>query len=207
MARCRNGGAPEDIGRASGARCASRATEASLKGESVTGIVSVDTLLFSVRHSVRYHSRRRAFFDTVNLAANAASVIFSSAAMAALLREDLKYLAPWIALTVTVISTLNLVLRSSERARAHHDLAKRFIALEQRVYPAPEDQLATLYAEKLAIEADEPPTLVILSVMCHNDQCRAEGLDSERQWNIRWWQRMFAHFMDLPPSPERLHPK
>src|SRR5687767_8541226 len=120
----------------------------------MSGIVNLDTLLFNVRLSVRYHNRRRAFFDTFNLAANALSVILSSAAIAAL-RADSERFAVWSAIAITVISGFNLVLRTAERARQHHDLAKRFIALEQYVLPATDDKFSALYGEKLAIEADE----------------------------------------------------
>jgi hypothetical protein len=166
----------------------------------VSGIVNIDTLLFNVRLSVRYHNRRRAFFDTFNLAANAFSVIFSSAAIAAL-RADSERFAVWSAIAITIISGFNLVLRTSERARQHHDLAKRFIALEQKVVPATDDTFSALYGEKLAIEADEPPPLNVLALVCHNDQIQAEGIDVKRKIKLRWWQRLFAHLADLPPDP------
>src|SRR5258706_15543958 len=103
----------------------------------MSGIVNVETLLFNVRLSIRYHNRRRSWFDTFNLAANALSVIFSSAAIAAL-RADSERFAVWSAIAITIVSGFNLVLRTSERARQHHDLAKRFITLEQKVLPARE---------------------------------------------------------------------
>jgi hypothetical protein len=166
----------------------------------MSGITTVEHLLFNVRLSVRYHNRRRAFFDTFNLTANAFSVIFSSAAIAAL-KADSQYFAVWSALAVTIVSALNLVIRTSERARQHHDLAKRFIALEQKVLPAVEDDFVALYAEKLTIEADEPPMLDILAVLCHNDQVFAEGYGPDRVYKVNFLQRLCAHFLDLPPRP------
>ena len=167
----------------------------------MSGIVDLSTLLFNVRLSVRYHNRRRGFFDTFNLAANALSVIFSSAAIAAL-RADSPKFAVWSAIAITIVSAVNLVLRTAERARQHHDLTKRFIALEQKVIRARnEDEFAELYAEKLGIEADEPAPRNVLAVMCHNDQVQAEGLPLDRKVKLRWWQRTFAQVADLPPEP------
>lgn len=166
----------------------------------MSGIVSVDTLLFNVRLCIRYHNRRRSWFDMLNLGANALSVILSAGAIAAL-RVQADQIAVWCALVITVVSGFNLVLRTSERARQHHDLARRFIALEQEVLPAREDQFASLYAEKLAIEADEPPPLNVLGLMCHNDQISAEGISRDRKVPLWWWQRLLAQVIDLPPEP------
>src|SRR5437773_1773987 len=138
----------------------------------MSGITTIETLLFNVRLSIRYHNRRREFFDTLNLVSNGLSVIFGSAAMAALLGQSNEW-AALAAAAVTIVATTNLVVRSSERARQHHDLAKRFIALEQKTLPATADDFFSLYAEKLAIEAEEPPMLDILSLICHNDQVSA----------------------------------
>src|SRR5260221_13875915 len=108
--------------------------------------------------------------------------------MAALLKQSNEW-AALAAAVVTIVATINLVVRSSERARQHHDLAKRFIALEQKTLPATAKDFFSLYAEKLAIEADEPPMLDILSLVCHNDQISAEGIGRHRFVNIWFWQR------------------
>lgn len=166
----------------------------------MSGIVDVETLLFNVRLSIRYHNRRRSWFDMLNLGANALSVILSAGAIAAL-RVNADYLAVWCAIAITVVSGFNLVLRTSERARQHHDLVRRFIALEQKVLPARDDQFTSLYAEKLSIEADEPPPLNVLGLICHNDQVRAEGIGEERKIKLRLWQRWLCQVVDLPPEP------
>jgi hypothetical protein len=63
------------------------------------------------------------------------------------------------------------------------------------------DQFASLYAAKLAIEADEPPPLNVLGLMCHNDQISAEGISPDRKVGLWWWQRLLAQVIDLPPEP------
>ena len=42
---------------------------------------------------------------------------------------------------------------------------------------------------RLDIEADEPPTLSVLNVMCHNEQLRAMGRHKE-QIPVLWYQRL-----------------
>jgi hypothetical protein len=171
----------------------------------MSGITTIDTLLFNVRLSIRYHNRRRAFFDGFDLMASGIAVVFSSAAIAALNAESERY-AIWSALVVTVFSAIHLVTRSTVRAREHHDLVKRFIALEQSILPATEQDFWELYAAKLAIEADEPPVLANLSIMCHNDQAVAEGYGEERLYHVNFLQRLLSHIADIPPRPRRLTP-
>jgi hypothetical protein len=83
-------------------------------------------LLFDVRRSVRYHTRRRMFFDRWNLATNALSVIFGSATIYGVLSAGGKELALASAALVTVMSSLNLVIGTTRMARLHEDLARRF---------------------------------------------------------------------------------
>jgi hypothetical protein len=167
----------------------------------MSGITTIETLLFNVRLSIRYHNRRRSFFDTVNLAASFIAVVFGSAAIAALWSKWPDG-AVYAAALVSLVSGANLVLRSSERARQHHELARRFIELEQKVLPASEGEFFELYKQKLQIESDEPPGLGVLMIVCHNEQISAEGLAPSRLVWLRWWQRLFAPIIDLPPRPE-----
>lgn len=153
---------------------------------------------FGVRRSIRYHQRRRAFFDSLDQTGNMLSVIFGSAAVYGVLESNHKSMALLSAGAVTVLSAINLVIGSTRRAREHWDLARRFSALEQKMLCDPsEDALRISCEERLSIETDEPPTLRILDCICHNEVARAEGFDSSEIWRIRWWQRVFAPLIDI----------
>lgn len=168
---------------------------------------TVHGLLFGVRRSVRYHVRRRMFFDRLNLSASAASVIFGSAAMAAMLSN---LGTEWVVLAtgiVTILSAINLVVGSSRMARLHADLAKRFIDLEKRIVVAGEKAEASLLefqAERLDIEMEEPPVLRVLDTLCHNELMRSMGYPASSLVQVAWWQRWPAQFIDI--ADDRLQP-
>ena len=106
-----------------------------------TDTLSYHDLLFDIGRSVRYHNRRRAFFDRIDRLANMLSVIFGSTAVYGVLAQDHQALALTAAALVTVLSAINLVVGSSQKARAHADFARRFIELEKRMIGVPADSV------------------------------------------------------------------
>ncbi len=157
-------------------------------------------LLFGVRRSIRYHARRRSFFDRYDLFTNAVAVIFGSATIYAVFSSISKEWAVAAAAVVTVFSSINLVVGSSKMARLHEDLCRRFINLEKRMVEAPPQsaaELATFVASRLEIEGDEPPILKVLDSICHNELMRAMGYKKEGMLRIGYVQRFFAQFFDL----------
>jgi hypothetical protein len=154
-------------------------------------------MLFGIRRSIRYHQRRRAFFDRWDQIGNVVSLIFGSAAIYGVLDKDYHLLALVASALVTICSSVNLVYGSAQRARLHHDLSREFIALERQMVGAPTEDVYQRVAEgRLDIEADEPPVLLVLDSMCHNELLRAEGYPRDLQAKITWWQRLFAQFFD-----------
>ncbi|KQR90214.1 hypothetical protein ASG35_03110 [Burkholderia sp. Leaf177] len=155
-------------------------------------------MLFGIRRSIRYHQRRRAFYDRLDQISNALSLILGSAAIYGVLDKDAHAVAIAASMLVTVISAVNLILASSQRARGHFDLARRFSDLERQMLGAPvESTLLAAHAERLVIESDEPPKLSVLDCICHNELMRAEGYKTEDLAKITWWQRLFAPFVDI----------
>ena len=45
----------------------------------------------------------------------------------------------------------------------------------------------------------EPPVLVVLEQICYNEQLNAEGLPREMMTKIKWYQRLFANYIDIFP--------
>jgi hypothetical protein len=153
-------------------------------------------LLFGVRRSIRYHNRRREFFETLNTSITALSLIASSATVYGVLQAQ--NLAMIAGATVTVLTAINLVIGSAKRAGLHHDLSRRFLALEKKMLgsPTPEN-LADWTIERLDIEADEPPVLRVLDLICHNELARAMGYEQKYFVKIAWYQRFFAQLFDV----------
>ncbi|MEX3982827.1 hypothetical protein AB4Y45_28030 [Paraburkholderia sp. EG287A] len=154
--------------------------------------------LFGVRRSIRYNARRRAFFDRLDQTTNMLAVIFGSTAVYGVLDADQHAVALVASGAVTIISAVNLVVGSSQRARKHDDFARQFSALERdMVGDESEEKLAQMKRRRLEIEAEEPPVMHVLNCICHNEQMRSEGYDREDLAKIRWWQRLFSQIIDL----------
>lgn len=155
-------------------------------------------ILFGVRRSIRYHQRRRAFFDRLDQLSNMLSVIFGSAAIYGILERDYQALALIASALVTILASINLVVGSAQRARAHSDFSRRYVELEKRMLGQPDEQvLHQVSAERLSIEADEPPVLHVLNAMCHNELMRAMGYKKEQLATIGPLQRLFAQLFDF----------
>lgn len=164
-----------------------------------------DDLLFSVRLSIRYHDRRRRFYESMSSFSSFAATVFGSAAAAAFLGNWGK---PWVAavaLAVAALSALTLVVGPVAKAWRHADLRRRFTELERLIVTSdPTTELvADCRAERLSIEADEPPVLRVLATICHNEQSRSMGYGPDEMIPVGFWQRRFASFFDL--AQHKLH--
>lgn len=157
-------------------------------------------LLFGVRRSVRYHGRRRAFFDRFNLLVNAVVLVMGSATVYGVLKAGHEHVALIAAGIVTALSAINLAGGSARQALLHRDLARNFIALERKIVAAPipdQAMLAAWTTERLEIEEDEPPKLHVLDCICHNDLMRAMGYSPKEFARVGWLQRMLANVCDF----------
>lgn len=158
----------------------------------------VYALLFSVRRSVRYHVKRRQFFDRVQNTCSFLGMLAGGAAATALAA---KYdVAIFLAIVASAVSGLALVSRASVRARDHNDLAKAFIELEIKLLTSNGD-LAEHRAKRLSLEAGEPPILRVLDTVCHNELCIAMK-NSEYTYELSFWRRALAHFSDFGWIPD-----
>ncbi|WKN21516.1 hypothetical protein [Azotobacter vinelandii] len=158
-------------------------------------------MLFGVRRSIRYHQRRRAFFERLDQFSNMLSVIFGSTAIYGVLGPDAKKFALIASAMVTATASINLVIGCSKKAREHSDLARRFIELEKRMIgKASVERLNEVTEARLNIEAEEPPILRVLDALCHNDQMRAMGYKREQLAKIGPLQTLFAQIFDWRPG-------
>lgn len=153
--------------------------------------------LFGIRRSIRYHLRRRAFFERLDQLSNMCSVIFGSTAIYGILDTNAKALALTSSAIVTALASINLVIGSAQRARAHSDFVRQYVELEKRMLqPATEKSLLAIGEDRLAIEAGEPPVLHVLNSICHNELMRSMGYKKEELKEIGPIQRLLAHFFD-----------
>ena len=157
--------------------------------------------VFAVQRSIRYHARRERFYDSWNDLTNGIAIFLGAATVATVAgRLPLaQTLAVWFPAAIAIVSTLNVVWGTTRRARLHNELYRRFVELERTMLSASEptgEGCRALRAERLAIEADEPPTMLVVRVLCHNEVVRASG--AGQYYEVPLWQRVLAHFWAFP---------
>jgi TIR domain len=157
-------------------------------------------LLFSVRMSVCYHYRRHWFFDSVHSWERLLALLFGAVAFTSIISGLSPMFAVASAGIVTVVSSLNLVFVYPQRSVLHRDLMTRFRKIEEVLLTSEvsEAMLNNLHLRKLQIESDEPPILHTLAAMCYNEVLRSMGYRQEFQIPIAGYQRLLAHFFDMP---------
>lgn len=164
-------------------------------------------LLFDVRRSVRYHDRRRGFFDRLHRVTNVLTILMAGSVLYDLGKagETAWWLVALSALAA-VLAALDMVVGYSAWATRHHDLKNRFCALEidmlsGDVAPATWQGYAV---RRLKIERDEPPVYRALDLLCRDELLIAEGVTRERApkefSTLSGWQRWTSqvwHWADV----------
>lgn len=158
-------------------------------------------LQFNLGRSIRYHSRRRKFFDFWDKFTTFCSLVFSSTATYGVLSTNGKITLISGAF-VTIFSSLSLVIGFSNKARDHFDFVKQYSLLERMSIKEvlSEKLLKQITDEKLSIESTEPPVLRVLNEMCWNEEAKAQGIKPEKWRKIKWYQRLFSSFFDIVPE-------
>ena len=155
-------------------------------------------LLFAVQRSVRYHDRRRRFYEIWNsITIGTATVGGSSAVTAFLSQPNWAWVPAIFAGTVAVAGAIDLTVGTARCAGRHGDLARQFIALEMKFAHGrnlEDNEHEELVRERLHIEASEPTVLRLLDVMCHYDVLLSLG-DKSRHPSIPWLRRKFANWI------------
>jgi hypothetical protein len=155
---------------------------------------------FALQRAARYHLRRQAFHDAWNNVTNGAGILLGAGTVLALVQHA-NALAIAAAVVITLLSTFNVVWGTSRRARLHDELHRRYVELEKAALAAEridEQACRAARAQRLAIEADEPPTMFVVSVLSHNDVARATGAGD--CFAVPLWQRWLAHFWAFPDA-------
>ena len=137
----------------------------------------IEDLEFAVRKSIRYHTKRRRFFDRLHSGVVFITVLTSSGAFLALMSRESKVAEIFAAIT-PIISFLDIAYDFSGKSVMYDRLQKRFSNLLIRIIEVKPslDSSHELEVEQLTIEQDEPPTLKALAIMCYNEQAFAENL-------------------------------
>lgn len=167
--------------------------------------------LFGVRRSVRYHQRRRSYFETLHTCIAATQVVCGSSAIAALFAN-----ATVIGLSLTAVPPLlaavDLVFGTTRKATLHAGLGRQFSQLEADLVPYEDESeeldvpLADFQRRRLAIEADEPPKLRVVDLLSHNDLVRGTYTHGSI-YPICSCRRLLGHIFDINVDKELANAK
>ena len=154
-------------------------------------------LLFGIRRSIRYHSRRQAFYESVDQLTNFALLLLGSGAVALAFEGRQAWILA-VGFGVSVISGLKLAYTFGSKAGRHAQFVKDFTRLEKQLHAdASEETVAAVTQERLDLEMSEPPVMRVLDILCHNELLRAMGYDEEREEqervSVTWWRRLTAN--------------
>ena len=174
-------------------------------------VLTHNALLFRVRRSIRYHSRRQGYFDRWHQLVLFFALVFSVMPVL-VFKTDLAQSFPlWVPIVppmlISLFASLDLIVGFSQKARAHTDFIRQFTDLERQLV-APDGSkdatVAFVHGEVLKLEATEPPVLRVLDTLCRNELMRATGYSRKEQIHVGIFQRCFAQFFDL--NAHTLHP-
>lgn len=155
-------------------------------------------VLWAARCSQRYHSRRRAFFERWHRCTAVVTLVVG-AALLAWVGDLLPDIGAEIVATGAFLSAADLVVGTAGMACKHDALRRRFCELEAQIVAVAEPtakQVGSWRQQRLAIEADEPPTYVALNALCENEQRRAtRSAAGEELVAVPWYKRATANWV------------
>lgn len=150
-------------------------------------------LEFDIECAIRYHSRRQHLFSQWHLWTQTFTVVLGSATVGMLIA---KFSWPWSlipALALTILSAVDLAVRTEQCAREHGRLRQDFLHLRAKQIEG-KWGLQKLQAEKALLDAKEPPVLTIENVLAHNDTARSRG---EKIYKLGLVRRTLGRFFPI----------
>lgn len=159
-------------------------------------------LFFDVRRSIRYHDRRRSFFECMHHIA-AALTIF----MALIILFDLGKIcdtAPWL-VSLSAITALLATFDMVNKADQHKSLKVRFGKLEMAIIAggSSQEEWDAHHLKRLEIEQDEPAIYRALDVLCYNDVAIADGIKTEDLREVDCISRATCHLFHWADIAQR----
>jgi hypothetical protein len=161
-------------------------------------------LLFSIRRSIRYHDRRRAFFERMHRVTGALTILLAGSVIFEAAGESSPFWLQLIGVGAAVLAAFDMVVGYAKHASQHEDLKCRFIDLERDMLSCDSDtcQIGKFQATRLEIERDEPPVYRALDLLCHNELMAAEG-SKEPPFKVSKFEAFTSHILHWPNIASR----
>lgn len=168
-------------------------------------------LKFAVKRSLRYHDYRQQYYKHWHDSVIFITIVLGILSMYLIAFGDelVKPVAelPWYAkaappFAIAVLNSLQLVFRFGDKYQLHKDLRVKFQKLDFYVKDLDirgninEETVQNGSAQRAEIEIDEPRTMQVLNVICHNEVNQALGY-KHNYFYIKWYQKLFARFGDI----------
>lgn len=156
-------------------------------------------LLFDVRRAIRYHDRRRSFYEQLHHLTSLLTILMAGSVLFDLAKkaETADWLI-WVSVAAALLAAIDMVIGYSKHASLHSSLRERFANLEIEMVSGPDDGDCWLgyHKERLLIEKDEPAIYQVLDGLCRNELLVAEGFSKkdtpEHFFKSGFWQRWTA---------------
>ncbi len=139
-------------------------------------------LLFDIRRSIRYHTRRAAFFTSWHLVTNILTVLMAGSFLFDLGKSgDPVWWLKALSAVAALLAAADIALQYSTRASIHNRLSGRFSDLEIKILRGPADgtEWQQYREDRLIIERDEPAIFKVLDLLCRNELLSASGRTRE----------------------------
>ena len=150
-------------------------------------------LNFAVEKSMRYHQRRRGWYDRLHKVAMLVIIVCGSAVN---LLESAEWMG-YLGVAVAALAALDLVFGLSHRARDHEMLFRRFSDLAIKIRAVGTEPTQKDYEEwareRVDIEKEEPPIYLALEADCDNEVRRAWGKNLLEV--MEWWPKFTMHML------------
>ncbi len=162
-------------------------------------------LLFDVRRSIRYHDRRKSFYEQCHHITNFLTILMAGSVLLDLAKDG--NTAWWlilIGILAALFAAADVVIGYSKHAGIHSGLRGRFATLEVQMVSGVTDEATWLnyQRERLLIEKDEPAIYNALDAICRNQLLDADGHSKnenpERYANIGWFERLTSEVYQWP---------
>lgn len=157
--------------------------------------------------AMRYHAKRRSFFEFVSKAGTALSLALGTASVASLFAAA-PDVAKYASAAIAVVSGLNLAFGTADAGRKHGELFRRWADLRAEIVKVdPNDPVAVsdLEVKRAKIDGESPGQLEALSVISENEE--KEVRQRGTLYRVGWLQRALAQLFTLPgwqPKEDRV---
>lgn len=157
-----------------------------------------EDLLWRIERSIRYHERRQGFFEQSDRVISALSLLLSSGAFIALMKEIPATIAGVALVLLSILAYMHMVMQCANTAAKHSALKHRFVHLIPKIQgleTGDRNGLRLITKEVLEIESDEPTPFRVVDLLSHNELLLAKGLNQDDFFVIPWHKRVLANWL------------